>query len=239
MLTDQWKRIFRSLIERLDAVKVALESISENTKPKQQTAKQQYPAPPVNVSAVLQLPPEVSDYYKSKSAKRPGHKVPDWLVFTVSVLTLCALVAYTVVTKKMWTEQIKANAISHQNLIYGQSAFVFFSPALNMAANVDPKKPTIARGWNFYAPFQNTGNTPTRELTIGGTRRIREYPIPYEDTAAENAPRIFLGPKVMSSTSSVFISVEDIQLMIEFTDGLNIGMCLKIHPNTSRFTVFR
>jgi hypothetical protein len=137
MRPDHETRLLRSFVKRLtsfvdqfsstdrkfDAIKLQVDAIAENT---QATKKNTEPnrQRPVTVNTEFKLPPAVTDYYSAKANKNPRKRVPEWLTFVVSVLTLLVVAIYTCMTYKQWQASIDGNAISRNNLVISQRAYL-------------------------------------------------------------------------------------------------------------------
>ena len=91
----------------------------------------------------------------------------------VEVLGIATLVVYTIYTIKMYrankeaADAAKSAAdTAREALVSVQRAFIYFSTAINIQGDVpDPKTMKVGL-WEFSVPFENSGDTPTREAMI-------------------------------------------------------------------------
>jgi len=193
-------RLLRSLVASLDAIKAQVKTIAENSRPCEQISEPEQP--PISLNAVLQLPAAVANYYESKTTKKPRLKIRQWISVFLSAATLVAVVAYTCITSRMWHAQLESNDISRSGTVIAQRAFVFFLMSINRSPITD-EMGTKAVAWNFAVPIENSGNTPTKNLFIGGKIEVdRALPAPYQDGVAPG-PRLFLAAHTGYQTAYV------------------------------------
>jgi len=137
MYSEHDRRLLRSLVMRLssfvdqfsstnrtfDAIKSKVDAIAEHTQATKKNTEPSHPAP-VTVNAEFKFPRAITNYYDAKEKKKPRVKIPHPITFTVSVLTLLAVVIYTGMTYKQWQASIAGNTISRNNVVVSQRAYL-------------------------------------------------------------------------------------------------------------------
>jgi hypothetical protein len=204
MLIDNWRAAIHALIKRLDAINVTLDSVATNTHPREDTENPEQT--PITVQVELQLPEAVRSYYNSKNKKGKRLPVRQWLTLLISFLTLLAVVAYTLVTKRMWDEQIKANKISFQGLVFSQRAFVTVPFGIDVFAQPPRENDRI----DFTVRFENSGSTPTKNAQLHVNSRLGpEIPVRYDfvDGQPGNIIPTVIGPKGFVSFTGASVSL--------------------------------
>jgi hypothetical protein len=123
-------------------------------------------------------------------------------VFTLGAFVAAAIYAYVAsgqldTMNKTYMEAEKQTKAARDSMVTSQKAFVFFSMAINGIADTNQDGRITA--WRMSVPIQNSGNTPTKNLSIAGRVFLNgvlgKAPIPYSDGAGlDDRPALFLPP---------------------------------------------
>jgi hypothetical protein len=141
----------------------------------------------------------------------------------IELFALLVLVGYACFTYQQKEAMIESNRINKEALIAVQRAFVTFSTAINIYGVLSPKTGKITE-WNFSVPINNSGATPTRNMTISAGRHISSAPLPSDfkcPTATTDPELVALGPRDKIYTAQ-FGNVQP-QVIAEVKSGVKDG----------------
>jgi hypothetical protein len=146
----------------------------------------------------------------------------------VGILTLIALIVYTIYTAKQWKANKKAADaaksaadaaqntadITRDSLLYVQRAFIFVND-FDVTRLVAPGTSRLDGSMRFAFHWENGGTTPTLDMQTHISFELLRSDLP-EDFTFPDLPkgeppfRMFVGPKATSRSAPLFVPAPDI-----------------------------
>jgi hypothetical protein len=113
---------------------------------------------------------------------------------------------------QIWAAKDAANAAmsaagtAHEALVKVQRAFIFYSYAVSPALAVPDPSTMKVTSWSFSVPFENSGDTPTRDARIRTNILTSKEPMAsdfrFPDNAADDRS-VVVGPRTKTATERV------------------------------------
>jgi hypothetical protein len=213
----QFVLIAKRILQELGAVKEAVSAGFLGVQKQVKTIAEEHdaenerePTPPV-LRAELQVPEAIQTEKRTNDRRKERRE--RWSLF-VAWATLFSVVAYAIINYHMLgkmsseADAAKRSAdTSRDALVTVQRAFINFSTAISIQADVpDPKTLKITL-WEFSVPFENSGDTPTRGASIHTeiypSRRSLPDDFGFRDATKVTRQLIVVGPKAKMGTGHV------------------------------------